>query len=101
MNVQIEAPFTISDPMQELIEEKVNKLTTYYDRITTAKIYLKDEIQRSHHKGERTVEMRVEVPGTSLFAEDSAETFEQAIVGAANKLGRQVRDFKEKLKEHH
>jgi len=101
MNVQIEAPFTISDPMQKLIEEKVNKLTTYYDRITTAKIYLKDEIQRTHHKDERTVEMRVEVPGTSLFAEDSAETFEKAIAGAANKLGRQVRDFKEKLNEHH
>ncbi len=101
MNVQIEAPFTVSDPMQKLIEEKIDKLTTYYDRITTAKVYLKDEIQRVHHKDVRTVEMRVEVPGTSLFAEDSAETFEKAIAGAANKLGRQVRDFKNKLKEHH
>lgn len=101
MNVQIEAPFSVSEPMQELINEKLDKISSFYDRITTAKVYMKDEIQRNNHKENRTVEMRVEVPGTSLFAEDSAETFEQAIAGAANKLGRQVRKFKEQLKEHH
>lgn len=101
MNVQIEAPFSLSAPMQELIQEKLDKITTFYDRITTAKVYLKDPVQRHNHKESRTVEMRIEVPGTSLFAEDSAETFEQAIAGAASKLERQVRKFKEQLKENY
>jgi len=101
MNVQIEAPFSLSEPMENLINEKLDKIATYYDQITTAKVYMKDEIQRTHHKENRTVQMRVEVPGTSLFAEDSAETFEKAIAGAASKLGRQVRKFKEQLNERH
>lgn len=87
--------------MENLINEKLDKIATYYDGITTAKVYLKDEVQRTHHKDNRTVEIRIEVPGTSLFADDSAETFEQAIAGAANKLGRQVRKFKEQLNERY
>jgi putative sigma-54 modulation protein len=98
MKLQLEAPFQVSEPMQSLIEEKIDKLTNYYDRITTAQVFLKDDINRFNHKDNRTVEIRLEVPGTSLFASDSADTFEKAIATAASKLERQLKKYKEQLR---
>lgn len=100
MKLQIEAPFQLSLPMEELVNEKVNKLSTFFDRITSTHIFFKDEVQRLHHKDQRTVEIRVEVPGNSLFASDSAETFEQAIANAAQKLQRQLKKYKEGIASH-
>lgn len=98
MKYQLEAPFQVSEPMQELIKEKIDKLTNYYDRITSAHVFLKDEINRFNHKDQRTVEIRLEVPGNSLFASDSADSFEKAISETTHKLERQLKKYKENLK---
>ena len=98
MRLQLEAPFQVSEPMQNLIQEKVDKLYTFFNRITSAHVYLKDEIQRFNHKDHRKVEIRIEVPGTSLFATDSADTFEKAIAQAIAKLERQLKRYKGQLK---
>ncbi len=100
MRILLEAPFQVSEPMQQLIEEKVNKLTTYYDRITTAKVYLKDKIQRNNRKDERSVEIRLEVPGTTLFAEDAADSFEKALASTTEKVARQLKKYKDQLSTH-
>ena len=100
MKLQIEAPFQLSAPMETLVNEKVNKLSTFFERIISVHIYFKDEVQRFQHKDQRTVEIRVEVPGHSLFASDSAETFEQAIANAAQKMQRQLKKHKESLSSH-
>ena len=98
MKFQLEAPFQVSEPMQALIKEKIDKLHTYYNRITSAHVFMKDEVNRIHHKDQRTVEIRVEVPGNSLFASDSAESFEKAIAEASEKLQRQLKRYKENLR---
>ena len=53
MKIQLEAPFQVSEPMQALIQKKVDRLNTFYNRITSAYVYLKDEIHRFHHKDKR------------------------------------------------
>jgi len=98
MKFQLEAPFQVSEPMQALIKEKLDKLENFFDRITSAQVYLKDDINRIHHKENRTVEMRVEVPGNSLFASDSAETFEKAIAETAHKMERQLKKYKAQIR---
>lgn len=100
MKLQIEAPFQLSEPMENLVNEKVNKLTTFFERITSAEIFFKDEINRFQHKDQRTVEIRIEVPGTTLFASDSAESFEKAILNATDKLQRQLKKYKDSLTTH-
>lgn len=97
MKLQIEAPFQLSPPMEELVKEKVTKLSTFFERITSVHVFFKDEIQRFQHKDQRTVEIRIEVPGNTLFASDSAETFEKAIAKATQKLHRQLKKYKESL----
>ncbi|HKK75836.1 MAG TPA: ribosome-associated translation inhibitor RaiA [Saprospiraceae bacterium] len=97
MKLQIEAPFQLSAPMEELVNEKVNKLSTFFERITSVHVFFKDEVQRFQHKDQRTVEIRIEVPGNSLFASDSAESFEKAMANATQKLQRQLKKYKESM----
>jgi putative sigma-54 modulation protein len=97
MKLQIEAPFQLSEPMENLVNEKINKLKTFFERITSAHVFFKDEINRFQRKDQRTVEIRIEVPGNTLFASDSAETFEKAIANATDKLQRQLKKYKESI----
>ncbi len=95
MKIDVQAPFSVSEPMQNLIHEKVNKLGLFYERIQSARVYLKDDVQRFNHKDSRKVEIEVTVPGNTLYADDSAENFEKAIAGAAEKMRRQIRRYKQ------
>jgi putative sigma-54 modulation protein len=101
MRIDVQAPFSVSEPLQQLIEEKVNKLTVFFDRIQSARVFLKDDVNRFNHKDARKVEIEVNVPGTTLYADESAETFEKAIAGAADKLKRQIRELKKQINEIH
>ncbi len=100
MKFEIQAPFKVNDTLEGMIQEKLDKLQTYFDRITFATVFLKDEVQRLHHKENRTVEVRLEVPRDSLFAQDSAETFEKAFANVVEKLQRQLKKYKDQLQEY-
>jgi len=101
MTIRINAPFSISDELQALIDEKVGKLGTYFERIQSTEVFLKDQENRSNHapKGE-TVEIRIFVPGQTLYADASADSFEKALAGAADKMKRQIIKYKEQLNSH-
>ncbi len=101
MKIQVQAPFSISEPLQNRIEEHIERVTNIFQRFTTIKVFLKDEIQRHHHKDSRHVEIQMEAPGHTFFAEAEDETFEKALTTATNKIKRQVRKFKTQLTNHH
>jgi putative sigma-54 modulation protein len=101
MKIQVQAPFSVSEPLNDLIEERIEKVTSIFDRFTSVKVFMKDEIQRHHHKENRHVEIQMEAPGQTFFAEAHAETFEKAITTAADKVKRQVRKYKTQITDHH
>ena len=85
--------------MQEAIDEKVGKLNTYFDRIVDAEVYLKIGEKRHRHR-EQIVEIRLNVPGTTLFAEERGDVIEKALAGAAEKARRQLMRYKKQLPGH-
>ncbi|GJM31903.1 MAG: hypothetical protein DHS20C18_09040 [Saprospiraceae bacterium] len=95
MQIQIQAPWEVNEYLRAVIIENVEKLNTYYDRIERADVYLK--------MGDTTVpegkllEIRLAVPGNDLFAQDTADSFEQAVAGTTEKLRRQLIKHKDKL----
>ena len=102
MTIRVNAPFSISDNLQALIDEKVGKLNNYFERIQTTEVFLKEEENRGKNapKGE-TVEIRMYVPpGHTLYADASAETFEVALADAADKMRRQIIKYKEQQNNH-
>ncbi len=67
----------------DFIQKKVDKLETYYDRLVDGEVFL-----RLNNEGidNKTVEIKLNVPGTQLFAIEKARTFEAAADQATEAL---------------
>jgi putative sigma-54 modulation protein len=78
----------------DFIQKKLNKLETFYDRLVDGEVFL-----RLNNEGvaNKTVEIKVRVPGNQLFAVEKARSFEAATDLAADALRMQLRKFKTKL----
>ncbi len=96
MKIQIHAPFEVKNTLKTLIEKKVNKLSTFYDRIIKVDVFLKLEDAKVHEG--KMVEINIDLPGKDAFAKDQSDTFEKALAATTNKLERQLKKRKEKLK---
>ncbi|PIY12726.1 MAG: ribosomal subunit interface protein [Flexibacter sp. CG_4_10_14_3_um_filter_32_15] len=83
-----------SETLSDFIQTKVNKLETFYDGIINGEVYIRTE--KGDPKKEKVVEIRLNVPGTTLFAKEAGETFEAAADETVEALRRQIKKFKEK-----
>lgn len=82
--------------MNEFIENKLEKLETFFDKIVDEDVYLKLE---SHQQlKDKTAEIKLNVPGVTLFSSETAKNFEAATDLAAESLRRQLKKYKEKQK---
>jgi putative sigma-54 modulation protein len=79
----------------DFIQKKLDKLHTFYDRLVDGEVYL-----RLNNEGvdNKTVEIKLRVPGSLLFATEKARSFEAATGLAADALQMQLRKFKTRLK---
>jgi len=79
----------------DFIQKKVDKLETYYDRLVDGEVFL-----RLNNEGidNKTVEIKLNVPGTQLFATEKARSFEAAADQATEALKNQLTKFKTKEK---
>lgn len=84
MRIDIHAPWSVNDYLNDIILQKITNLSKYFGRINAADIFLK--------KAESTteVEIRVQIPGTMLFAKSTADTVEKGIAEATEKIRRQL-----------
>lgn len=101
MNVQINAPFQVNDYLQSVIDEKVNKLDTYIDRIIETEVYLKIGEKRHRKAEDQIAEIRVKIPGHTFFAEDHSDSFEKSVASVTDKLAKQIRKYKSQHLSHH
>ena len=77
------------------IQKKIDKLETFYDRLVGGEVYL-----RLNNEGidNKTVEIKIKVPGNQLFAKEQARSFEAATELATTALRMQLKKFKTKLR---
>jgi putative sigma-54 modulation protein len=78
----------------DFIQKKLDKLETFYDRLVDGEVFL-----RLNNEGiaNKTVEIKVRVPGNQLFAIEKARSFEAATDLAADALRIQLTKFKNKV----
>lgn len=95
MQVQMNAVhFKADEKLLTFIQEKMNKLEQYSDRIIDAQVFLKLE---SHGQvKEKVAEISLKVPGDRLFAKGNNRTFEVAVDQAVEGLRRSLRKYKER-----
>src|SRR5688572_21045604 len=79
----------------DYIQKKLDKLDTFYDRLVDGEVFL-----RLNNEGidNKTVEIKLRVPGSLLFAVEKARSFEAATGMAADALRMQLKKFKTKVR---
>jgi putative sigma-54 modulation protein len=80
----------------DFIQKKVDKLETFYDRMVDGEVFLRLNNEGIENK---TVEIKVKVPGSQLFAKEQAKSFEEATDLATEALRAQLKKFKTKLRD--
>ncbi len=85
--------FNADEKLVTYVQKKMDKLETFYDRAVDGEVFL-----RLNNEGvdNKTVEIKLNVPGTQLFAKEDARTFEAATEQATEALKNQLTKFKTK-----
>src|SRR5688572_8935094 len=83
--------FNADSKLITFIQKKLNKLETFYDRMVDGEVFLRLNNEGVENK---TVEIKLRVPGNQLFAIEKARSFEAAAGLAADALRMQLRKFK-------
>ena len=97
MKIQVHSIHFYADRnLIEFVEQRVGKLQTFYDRMTDGEVFLRLNNEGVNNK---TVEIRINVPGKQLFAKEQAKSFEAAADLATEALENQLKKFKTKLKD--
>src|ERR1700693_2693515 len=103
MEILIQAKKNAADPrIKAYAEAKLEKLSRHFDHILEARMELSTERNKSL-EDVKVAELTVHVTGRTgniLKAVQSAEHMNEAIDLVVDKLDRQIRPHKEKLKNH-
>jgi len=96
MNVNIQTVrFDADTKLIEYVNKKIQKLTTFHDRITTVDVFLKlDNVV--HQIKDKIVEISVHVPRHQFFVKSSSKSFTESFDYALESLVNQVKRKKEK-----
>lgn len=98
MKLQIHSiHFDADQKLIDFIQKKADKLETFYDRIVDGEVFL-----RLNNTGieNKTVEIKLNIPGSQLFAKEEAKSFEEGTDLATEALRRQLRKIKIKQLAH-
>lgn len=84
----------VTDSLRNYVTEKMQKLERHFDKVGNIHVIL--DVENNTQKAEATVHMS----GHDIFAESHGEDMYASIDALADKLDRQVKKHKEKLKNH-
>jgi putative sigma-54 modulation protein len=99
MKIQVNAVhFSADNSLITFIQQKLNKLETFYDRIIGGEVYLKLDKGDKKDTHRKQIEVKLNLPGNTIFVKETADTFEAATHVAMDSLTRKVKQFKEKVK---
>ncbi len=87
--------FNADQKLLDYVQKKVNKLDNHYDRVVDAEVTLRINNEGNKNK---TVEIKLNVPGNQVFSREQSTTFEKATDQAVDALIRQLDKFKDRLR---
>jgi len=85
----------LTDALRNYVYDKMQRIERHFDHVIDGEIVL--EVEKLRHKAEATLK----VSGSTLHAEAVASDMYAAIDLMIDKLDRQTRKYKEKVRDHH
>ncbi len=97
MNIKINSvKFSPTRKLETFVEDRVKKLGLYYDDIIGAEIFLK--VENSQNLDNKVTEIKLDIPGSELFAKKQSKSFEESTDNAIDALRKQIIKHKNKKK---
>jgi putative sigma-54 modulation protein len=88
--------FDADEKLLDFVQKKVEKLTTFHDRITRVEVFLKlDNIV--HAIKDKVVEIKVHIPKQDCFVKTSTKSFELSFEQALDSITNQLKKKKDRL----
>lgn len=99
MKINIQAVnFDVDRKLVDFIQERLGKLEQYYDKIVGVDVSL--HVENISEKENKSVDVRVMIPGDDLIVKKTAKSFEEAADLCGDALERLLVKRKEKSKSH-
>lgn len=99
MKVNVQAVnFNVDRKLVDFIQERLDKLEKYYDKIVSADVFLK--VEKTSEKENKCVEIKINVPGDDFLVKKQCKSFEEAVEISAESLERLLVKRKEKIRDH-
>ena len=90
--------FNADQKLIDFIQQRMNKLDQYYDKIIKSDVFLK--VENTSEKQNKIFEAKISVPGDSFIVKKVCKTFEEGADSAVNSLGRQLKKRKDKFRTY-
>lgn len=90
--------FDADQKLVDFIQKKADKLDQYYDRIIDGEVIMK--VENDDERENKLLEIKLNIPGSQLFAKEKSKSFEAAADEAVEALRRQLKKHKEKQLAH-
>ena len=98
MKVNVQAVnFTVDKKLVDFVQERMDRLGKYYDKIVSADVFMK--VEKTSDKENKFVEIKINVPGDDFLVKKQCKTFEEAVELTAESLGRLLVKRKEKIRD--
>lgn len=99
MKVNVHAVnFTVDRKLVDFIQERMDRMEKYYDKIVSSDVFLK--VEKTSDKENKVVELKIHVPGDDFIVKKQCKTFEEAIELASESSERLLVKRKEKIRTH-
>ncbi len=96
MKLQIHSiRFDAAEHLTDFIQQKADKLETFYEHIISGEVFLRLD-KGEHARENKAVEIKLFIPGKTLFAKSISTSFEAATDEATEALRKQLRKIKTK-----
>ncbi len=99
MKVNVHAVnFNVDGKLVDFIQERMDKLEKYYDKIVSSDVFLK--VENISEKENKIAEIKIHVPGDDFVIKKQCKTFEEAVEQCAESAERLLVKRKEKIRAH-
>jgi putative sigma-54 modulation protein len=99
MKVNVHAVnFAVDRKLVDFVQERMDKLEKYYDKVVTCDIFFK--VEKTSEKENKIAEIKIHVPGDEFIVKKQCKTFEEAVEQSAESLERLLVKRKEKVNAH-
>ncbi len=90
--------FNADATLIQFVQNRLDKLETFYDKVVSSDVYLK--VENTSSKENKIVEIKLQVPKDKFIVKKQCKSFEEAVDSACSSLERKLKKRKEKMRAY-